>query len=169
MSRLDRIAEATDPRKPIASRPDRRRSDQWAPRPSTIATAIVVGLAHFAAVSIDQIVPRGLSGAPGPPPPIDSGGWQPIYVIAIALLASACLTTQILACLFVESPRLTIRSACLWIAVVALFLALWRSGSALVLLLLLTAYGYSLASPIILPLLLVARWSSKRRQPAGRP
>jgi hypothetical protein len=135
----------------------------WLPRPTTILTAIVVGLALFTAVSIDQIVPRGFTRASGPPAPIDDGAVATAYVIAVALLASACLTTQLLACLFVESPRLTIRSVCLWIAVVALFLALWRSGSALVLLILLAAFDYSVASPMILVLLLVGRRPSRTR------
>jgi hypothetical protein len=168
MSRLDRTAEATAPREPSAPRPERHRYGWWIPRPSTILTAIVVGLALFTAVSIDQIVPRNVTRASGPPPLIDSGAVAATYVIAVALLASACLTTQILACLFVESPRLTIRSACLWIAVVALFLALWRSGSALVLLILLAAFGYSVASPMILVLLFVGRRPSRTRQSASR-
>jgi hypothetical protein len=164
MSRLDRTAVATAPREPGAPRPDRHRSGRWIPRPSTILTAIVVGLALFTAVSIDQMVPPNFTGGSGPPPPIDSGAVATTYVIAVALLASACLTTQILACLFVESPRLTIRSACLWIAVVALFLALWRSGSALVLLILLAAFGYGVASPMILVSLLVGRRPSRTRK-----
>jgi hypothetical protein len=168
MSRPDRSAEATAPREPGAPRPDRHRSGWWIPRPSTILTAVVVGLALFTAVSIDQVAPRNLAGAPGPLPPIDSGGLRPVHVIAVALLASACLTTQVLACLFVESPRLTIRSACLWIAVVALFLALWQSGSALVLLILLAAFGYSVASPMILVLLLVGRQPSRTPESASR-
>jgi hypothetical protein len=164
MSRLDRTAEATGPREPGAARPDRHRSDWWIPRPSTILIAIVVGPALGVAFSINPIVFGQLTGDEAPPPPIGRGAITPGYVIAVALLASACLTTQILACRFVESPRWTIRSSCLWIAVVALFLALWRSESSLLLPVLMAALGYAVASPMVLVLLILA-W---RREPAER-
>jgi hypothetical protein len=163
MSQLDRTAEATGPREPDAARRARDRSDRWIPRPSTILTALIVGPALLVAASIDPIVFGQLTGYEVPPPPIGRGAMTLGYLMVVALLASACLTTQILACRLVESPRWTIRSSCLWIAVVALLLALWRSESSLLLPVLMAALGYALASPMILVLLIA--W---RREPAGR-
>jgi hypothetical protein len=168
MSRLDRTAEAAGPREPGAARPGRHRPNWWTPRPSTILAATVGGIELFTTLSIDKVVPVNLTGASGAPPSIESGAMAAKYVIAAALLASACLTTQILACLLVESPRLTIRSSCLWIAAVALFLALWRSGSAIVLLIFMAALAYSVAGPLIVATVILARRPSRKHKPVGR-
>ena len=90
-----------------------------------------------------------------PPRSEEADSLAPDLVFAAALLASACLTTQVAVCRFAGSSRVTIRSCCLWIAVVGLFFAMWRSGSAGALLIFSVAFGYSLASPMLLLLLLV--------------
>jgi hypothetical protein len=160
----------------------------WLPRPATILIGLLVGSSLYVMVTMNQILgqppgapvdsPFSDRGArPTTPPAIrrppsrsEADSLAPDLIIAAALLASACLTTQVAVCRFTGSARVTIASSCLWIAVVAVFFALWRSGSAVVLLIHSVAFGYSLASPIILMFLIIADidpWID-RNLPSGR-
>jgi hypothetical protein len=157
------------------ARPNRARHGLgwWLPRPATILIGLLVGSSLYGMVTMNQIIgkppalpvdspfsDRGARPNPRairrPPPRTEADSLVPDLVIAAALLASACLTTQVAVCRFKGSSGVTIRSACFWVATVALFLALWRSGSAVVMLILSAAFGYSLASPIILLFLILA-------------
>lgn len=114
-----------------------------------------VTLAHYSGVPLAssllgwffgyQVIPRSGTAT------VDAGALAADIALALALLASACATTQILACRLVPSPRLTVRSACLWIVAFALYLGLLRMEFlALLLLLLIPGFSYALASPILL-------------------
>jgi hypothetical protein len=147
-------------------------SGWWLPRPTTILIGLLVGSSLYVMIAMNRVIaqtppdpvasPFSDQGArPNPrairrpPPQSEADTLAPDLIIAAALLASACLTTQVALCRFTGSSGVSIRSACLWIAAVALFFALWRSGSAVALLILSAAFGYSLASPIILLFLLM--------------
>ena len=144
------------------TRPDRSRTAWWIPRPSTLFTAMVAGLplggaitlAHYFGVPLAssllgyffgyQMIPRGGTAI------LDAGALAADIALTLALLASACATTQILACRLAPSARLTVRSACLWIVAFALYLGLLRTEFFALLLLLIPGFSYALASPILL-------------------
>ncbi len=71
-------------------------------------------------------------------------------VISAALLASACVTTQVAACLLVRSPRLTVRILGLAVAAVAMLLAACRWKEDYLAYFLYTGFYYSVASLVVL-------------------
>jgi hypothetical protein len=173
MSQVNRPIFQTAPSDDVRARRGWYRSGWWLPRPTTILIGLLVGSSLYVMITMNRIIaqppadpvasPFSDQGArPNPqarrrpPPRSEADTLAPDLVIAAALLASACLTTQVAVCRFIGSSGVSIRSACLWIAAVALFLALWRSGSAVAVLILSAAFGYSLASPIVLLFLILA-------------
>lgn len=96
-----------------------------------------------------QVIPRTATGVPR----FDAGALAADIAIAAALLASACITTQVMACRLAPSARWTIRSACLWIVGFALYLGLLRTAWLALVYLLLAGLLYALASPVLLLLI----------------
>jgi hypothetical protein len=153
--------------------PQRARSlyPYWPPRPSTAVAAVLVGCSLFWMTFIDQDFARNLSegyGWPfhyhfeGPNDPGPSGGFYIAALaadlaIAVALLASACATTQIAACSLVRSPRFTLRILGFVIAVIALFLAACRLKETFLICVFYTGFYYGLASLIVLVVCLLLR------------
>jgi cation transport ATPase len=167
---------------PMSGNTSHHESDWWAPRPSTILTAVLVGSSLFVYETMDlnistqphrygwPVTYRVRPWNPSTPsPPLDVNALAADIAIAAALLASSCVTTQLAASRLVKSSRLTLRSMVLLITAIALFLAMWRLVEGLPLLLMLVAgLFYALASPILLILILLLRWIENLAQPRSR-
>jgi hypothetical protein len=171
MSQLDRPVALFDRSDEVGPHRARSLYPFWPPRPSTVVAAVLVGCSLFWMAFIDREFARNLSegyGWPfhyhfeGPNDPGPSGGFYAAAMaadlaIAVALLASACATTQIAACSLVRSPRLTLRILGFVIAVIAMFLAACRLKETFLACVFYTGFYYGLASLIVLLVCLLLR------------
>src|SRR5262245_59313349 len=154
--------------------PHRARSlyPLWPPRPSTVVAALFVGCSLFWMTFIDREFARNLSEGygwpfhyhfegpndhPGPSGSFYLAALATDLAIAVALLASACATTQIAACSLVRSSRFTLRIVGFVIAVIAMFLAACRLKETFLTCVLYTGFYYGLASLIVLVACLLLR------------
>ena len=120
MPPLDPVVVEVEPFGESDPQPDRHLPPCWPPRPATVVAALFVGSSLVFINLIDADFARNLSELYGwpfrfhfsaPDPPRSSGGFYLAalaadLVISAALLVSACVTTQVAACLLVRSPRL---------------------------------------------------------------
>jgi hypothetical protein len=148
--------------------------NRWIPLPLTLVVAMVVGYALFVYVTLDQnlgkppvakygwpvtyrVEPRNVYAAPNTPSQFYPAAVFIDISVALGLLASTCFTTQFLLSLRGRTPRYTLRMVCLWIAAIALLLAMWRYARELLLLGLVAALCYGLASPVLMVIILLRR------------
>ena len=164
MSQLERPVAEVEPADEARPHRVRSLSTYWPPRPATVVAALVVASSLYWMTFVDQDFARNLSDLYGWPfryhfmDPREAGPAGVFYTAAlaadlailVAMLASACAITQIVACLLVRSPRLTLRIVGHLIAVIALLLAGWRLKAALLIDLFYSGFFYSLASLIVL-------------------
>jgi hypothetical protein len=177
MSHLDRPVAEVEPIDEAGPHRDRSGYPFWPPRLSTVVTAVIVGSSLFWMTFIDADFARNLSegygwpfryqlaGPNGPGPP---GGFYLAALVAdlavsVALLASACATTQIAACLLVRSPRFTLRILAFVVAVIALFLAGCRLRETFLADVFHTVFYYSVASLVALVVCLLLHLELPRR------
>jgi hypothetical protein len=163
-------AEAAPPDEDAPVR-DRPRCGWWVPRLPTIFAAVLVGYSLFVMVFLDQNVgkpPAARYGWPftyrvvqhyglHPPLRLGTGALAADLVIAAALLASSCFTTQVAACLLMRSTCIKLRSACCVVAALALCFAACKFRPIVLVLALYVGYYYSLASPILPILMMLMR------------
>ncbi len=180
MSRLDRpVAEVgiTDEAGPQW---DRSWSLYWPPRPTTIVAALLVGCSLFWMTFIDREFAWNLSelygwpfryqftgpNDPGPPSGPYAAALVADLAVSLALLAAACVTTQLAACMLVRSPRITLRILGFAVAVIALFLAGCRLKDSFLADVLRTGFYYSVASLTVLVACVLLRLELPRRDEA---
>jgi hypothetical protein len=162
MSRLDRPVAELGVTEEAGPHRDRSWYPYWPPRPTTIVAALLVGSSLYWMAFVDPDFARNLSDLYGWPfsfrlaaPNEPLGGLSAAalaadLVIALALLASACATTQVAACLLVRSPRITLRIVGFAIAVIAMFLAGCRLNDNFLADVFYTGFYYSVASLVVL-------------------
>jgi hypothetical protein len=164
MSPLDPAVVEVEPSGESDPQPDRRPPPYWPPRPATVVAALFVGSSLVFINLVDADFARNLSELYGWPfrfhfltPDPSRSSWGFYFaalaadlVISAALLASACATTQVAACLLVRSPRLTVRILSLAVAAVAMLLAACRWKEDYLAYFLYTGFYYSVASLVVL-------------------
>jgi hypothetical protein len=132
----------------------------WPPRLSTVIAGLFVGSSLFFVNFVDVEFAQNLSDMYGWP---FSHHFQPVQnlgpsnaaavadlVISVLLLASACVTTQMAACLLVRSPRLTVRILTIGVLIAAMLLAASRWKNNYLSYVLYGGFYYSVASFIVL-------------------
>jgi hypothetical protein len=149
--------------------PDGDRSfDRFGPlRLSTVIAALFVGSSLFFINFVDVDFAQNLSEMYGWPfshrfrpagPPVPStAAMAADLAISVLLLASACLTTQVAACLLVRSPRLTVRILTIGVLITAILLAASRWKNHYISYVLYGGFYYSVASFIVLALSVLLR------------
>jgi hypothetical protein len=168
------VAEAAAPDE-AAPRRDRSPYEYWPPRLSTVIAALFVGGSLFFINFVDVNFAQNLSDLYGWPfshhythhytPPRHLAPSRAFAIAAMAadlvilalLLASACVTTQVAACLLVRTPRLTVRILILVVFVTAMLLAAYRWKEDYLTFVLYGGFYYSVASLIVLLLSLLLR------------
>jgi hypothetical protein len=153
------------------------------PRLATVIAALFVGSSLFFINFVDVDFARNLSDLygwpfghrPRAPRTPDLSGVQAAAVlgadllISAILLASACATTQVAACLLVRSPRLTVRILSIGVLVTAMLLAASRWKEGYFIYVLYGGFYYSVASLIVLILSVLLRLELPRvEDPAPR-
>jgi hypothetical protein len=155
----------------------RPRTEYWPPRPSTIIAAVIVGASLIWMNFVEPDLARGLSdryGWPfayrltssrptGPSRALYAAALGADLMISAALLASAFVTTQLMACLLVKSPRVTVRLLGQVVVASALFLAGCRLRENFLAYFLIIGFCYGLASFIVLVTCLLLRLELPRR------
>jgi hypothetical protein len=136
-------------------------------RLSTVIAALFVGFSLFFINFVDVDFAQNLSEMYGwpfshhfqhaSPPGPSSAAVAADLVISVLLLASACVTTQVAACLLVRSPRLTIRILSIGVLITAMLLAASRWRNHYFSYVLYGGFYYSVASSIVLVLSVLLR------------
>jgi hypothetical protein len=136
----------------------------WPPRLSTIVAGLFVGFSLFWMNFVDHVFAGALADKYGWPftcrltSPKTLSFSQNVYTAAMvadlaisaALLVSACVTTQLMACLLARSRRLTLADLIIVIAAAALLLAGCRLEETFLPRIVLICFFYSLGSLIVL-------------------
>ena len=152
----------------------------WPPRPAMVVAGLLVGSSLFWMAFVDRDFARDLSDLYGWPfcyrlARSARSGWSGLLLaaalvadlgVSLALLASACATTQIAACLLVRSPRITLRIVGFVVAVIALFLAGCRLNKIFLTDVFRISFYYSVASLIALVICLLFGLELPRRDDA---
>jgi hypothetical protein len=145
----------------VEAGPQRNRSpyEYWPPRLSTVVAALFVGSSLFFIIFVDvdfyqygwplshHLTPRTSPASSGS---VSVAALAADLVISAALLASACVTTQVAACLLVRSPRLTVRILGFVVIVIAMLLAACRWKANYFTYVLYGGFFYSVASLAVL-------------------
>jgi hypothetical protein len=136
-------------------------------RLSTIIAGLFVGSSLFFINFVDLDFAQNLSDMYGWPfrhhfRPVQNPGSSNAaaaadLVISVLLLASACVTTQVAACLLVRSPRLTVRILTIGVLITAMLLAASRWKHNYFSYVLYGGFYYSVASLIVLVLSVLLR------------
>lgn len=164
MFQVDRQVAEFEPDDDAAPHREHSPYPSWPPRPATVVAAMFVGSSLFFINFVDIDFAGNLSDLYGwplshrhpPANPIPASRAlaaatlvADLFISAI-LLASACVTTQVGACLLVRSPRLTVRVLVFVIAATAMLLAVGRWKQNFLTYFLYTGFYYSVASLIVL-------------------